>query len=140
MLTASALFQMHQMSDKCQNGLAHLGRVCFFPSPTPPQGAQGPKRRRFRSWRGRLWFSTFPFFKGVSKLVILGAPYGGPFGAFWVLKLPQVGFKTAFESQFVSKMRFCKNSSNTNGFSTFLALQMAPQRPPRAAQEQPRGS
>ena len=52
--------------------------------------------------------------------------FWGSISPSWSPKLPQVESKTAFEAHFLSKMRFCKNSGKTNGFSTFLAFQIAP--------------
>ena len=47
------------------------------------------------------------------------APYGGPFGALWVLKLAQVGSKTRFETHFSSKMRFSKVMVQLIAFQRF---------------------
>ena len=57
------------------------------------------------------------------------APYGGPFGALWVLKLAQVGSKTRFETHFSFKMRFFKSNRKTNTFSTFLTFRGHQKRP-----------
>ena len=55
--------------------------------------------------------------------------FWGSISPFWSPKLPQVESKTAFEAHVLSKMRFCKNSRKTKGFSTFLAFQIAPKTP-----------
>ena len=115
----------------------------FLPSPTPPQGAQGPKRRTAKRWRGPLFcylfwivFSTW-FWTRFGSL--WGSHMGVNFGPFGCSSCPKFGPRRLLRRIFVKNRIFKKTKENQWFFKVF-APQDGTKKHPRSAQDAPRWS